>query len=305
MRMSPLVLLAATASTALAQAEAAPEPAPAKRSASASFTVYGDYTFQSDLDDGEGEVSVWRAGANLDMSFPVWERSSLGVSLRGERWGFDFNNATAFDSADGEPWDDVNDFAALVSFSHQCTDRWSAIVGLGGESGYAQGADFDDSLTGGGFVAASYKFNDDLTAGLGVSVRTVLEDDAIVFPLLLLDWKIAEQWRLTTSPGVSRRLIGLAYSPNDQITIKFGGGYERLDFRLDDDAPAPEGVGRYQRIPVGVDVAWKFSSQWSVSVYGGAHVWQEYQLDDEDGNKITEDDAEIAPFLGASLEWRF
>lgn len=311
MRTTVGIIAACTLST-LAHAQDAPSadvaPAPAEetaRKAHAALLVYGDYTFSSDLDDGDGDVSVWRAGASLDMSFPIGATTNLGASFRAERWGFDFGDATAFDSADGQPWDDVTDLAFLLSLRHQWNDRWSSAIGGGIESGFADGADFNDSISGGGFVTASYKFNESLTAGLGVSVRTVLEDNTQVVPFLILDWKIADQWRLTTSPGISRRLIGLAYTPCEQVTITLGGGYERLDFRLDDSDPAPEGVGRYQRIPVGLEVTWNVSRQFGVSIYGGAQVWQQYELDNQNGDQLAKDDAGIAPFFGAAVEWKF
>ncbi|MBS0196666.1 MAG: hypothetical protein JSR77_07900 [Planctomycetes bacterium] len=289
---------------AVKQAEPAATAPAEGRKARASFDVYGDYTFSSDFSDSNGDVSVWRAGASLDMLFPVGERSDFGASLRGERWGFNFDNATGF-AADGEPWTDINDFAMLLSFKHQCTDRWSASVGGGLESAFADGANFGDSLSGGGFVAASYKFSDTFTAGLGVSVRTRLEDNVSVFPVLLLDWKISDKWSLGTSPSIGRRLFSLSYKPCESATISFGGGVEFLDFRLDSDAATSEGVGRYRRIPVGVEVAWKISDQVTLGVYGGAQVWQEYTLDDREGNRVFQDDAGVAPFAGASLEWRF
>jgi hypothetical protein len=78
-----------------------------------------------------------------------------------------------------------------------------------------------------------------------------------------------------------------------------------LDFRLDDDEPVPKGVGRYERLPVGLDVTWHVSKQLGISVYGGAHVWQQYELDNENGDELAQDDADIAPFLGAGVEWKF
>lgn len=283
-----------------------PAPAPAgERKAEAAFDLYGDYTFQSDFSDEPGHVSIWRVGANANMSFPVMERSAIGVGLRAERWGFEFGDATTFDAADGKPWKEVSDLAALVSFRHQFSEHWSGAVGGGLEAAFADGAEFGDSITGGGFVSAAYKFTDDLTVGFGVTARSQLEDNAFVFPLITFDWKFAEHWRMSSNPSVSRRLYSITYSPNDQWAFSFGGGYQTMDFRLDDGDSTPNGVGRIARIPIGAEVSWNPSKQLSIGVYGGAFVWQEYTLDDQNGDRVLRDQADIAPFLGAQVEWRF
>ncbi|MBX3382378.1 MAG: hypothetical protein KF864_02610 [Phycisphaeraceae bacterium] len=270
------------------------------RKAKAAITFYGDHTFASDLEDSEGDASVWRIGSTLDMSFPVMTRSEIGLSFRAERWGFDVGESA------NAAWDDATNLATLLSFRSQINERWSWAVGGGVEAGFADGADFGESLTGGGFVSASHQCSDNLSVGIGVLARTRLEEDAIVLPTILLDWKISDKWRLGTSPSIGRRLVSLAYTPGEDWTFALGAGYEALDFRLDEDnSAAPSGVARYRRIPVGGEIAWHPSGQFTLGLFAGVHVWQEYTLDNERGDRISREDADPAAFLGGFARWAF
>jgi hypothetical protein len=280
----------------------------AGRTANASITFYGDHTFSSDFENNNGDASVWRLGSKLEMAFPVMDQSEIGVSFRAERWGFDFNDDSGGGNglgSTGEPWDEATNLAMLVSFRNRINDDWSWTVGGGGEAFFADGAEFSDSLTGDGFAAVTRRVNENLSIGLGVIARTRLEDDAFIAPMLILDWNINEKWRLSTSPGIGRRLVTLSYTPVEDWSFAIGAGYEAIDIRLDSDDDDKGGVGRYRRIPVGGDVSWHPSGQFAAGIFAGVHVWQEYTLDDPDGNRLGQQEADPAGFLGGYVRWTF
>jgi hypothetical protein len=277
----------------------------ADRKARAAFDLYADHAFASDLTDSAGELSVSRLGAGFQMIFPVLSDSQIGVALGAEHWNFDFKDATAFDSVDGDPWSGVNDLDLTLTFSNRINEQWSYVAGVFGRATYADGADIGESLTAGAIVGATYKVNDRFSIGGGVSLRSPLEDDFSVLPLVTIDWQISDKLALRSTPSVGRRLMALIYTPTEAFEIAFGAGIESIDFRLDDDAPASEGVGRFRRIPVGLDLTYNFSRQVSLNLYGGMVFAQELTLDDTNGERIEREAVDATPFLGGGFQWRF
>ena len=99
--------------------------------AQASFVLRGEHTFDADLKDSPGSVSIDRAGASFSMRFPIEDRSRLNVVLGTEISSYDLKNATGFVTGFSEPWDQTTQLTGSVSFSHQATQQWSWYVGGG------------------------------------------------------------------------------------------------------------------------------------------------------------------------------
>ena len=275
------------------------------RKARAAFDVYADHALSADFTDADGELSITRLATNFQMVFPVFSDSQIGVAIGAQRWSFDFKDAAAFDAADGDPWSGVNVLDVTLTFSNQINEHWSYVAGTFGRASFADGAELTDSLGGGLILGATRKLSDTLSIGGGLSVRSQLEDEWSVLPLITLDWKISETFRLKTTPSVGRRLFALTYTPIEALELSLGTGIESIDFRLDDESPAPKGVGRFRRIPVGVDITYNFSRQVSASLYGGMLFAQELTLDDSDGERIQREALDATPFFGGGFQWRF
>ncbi len=268
------------------------------------FSVYGGHVFSHDLDDS-GDVSITRAGAKAGVTFPVGKDNAWTVSFGGEGSWYDFSDANFGGIA--EPWDDVRILTIETSYVATVNDRWQLIMGLGVESGMEENAQFEDSLTVTGLLGANYQVNDALSLGLGVYGGTRLEDDAFIMPIPFINWQINDKWSLGSRPSTRGGRFSLSYQACETVGVFAFAAFESREFRLDDSAggPAPEGVGRDRRIPVGLGVSWAPNKQIALEVVGGCDVWSQYTLDDRDGNEIGEQDGDIAPFVGAQLSLRF
>lgn len=270
------------------------------------FSVYGGHVFSHDLDDAGG-VSITRAGAKAGVTFPVGKDNAWTLSFGGEGSWYDFADATGFGAGITEPWDDVRILTVETSYAATVNDRWQLIMGLGVESGMEENAEFEDSLTVTGLLGVNYQVSDTLSLGLGLYGGTRLEDDAFILPIPFINWQINDQWSLGSRPSTRGGRFALTYKASDAWSAFAFAAFESREFRLDDDAsgPAPEGVGRDRRIPVGLGVSWTPNKQIALEVVAGADVWSEYTLDDRDGNEIGEQDGDLAPFIGAQVSLRF
>ncbi len=311
----PVAALAATlCCTPLATAQGSGQPAAAEAGApqpeglpppSAELSLSGQHNFASDFTDAEGEVAVSRAAADVGMTFATSQRGRLTFGLGAERSMYSFDNATGFVSGSEEPWDDIMTAQASLRFSRQHDGAWSYFAGVDITSSAQDGAEFSDSLTYGGALGVMYGDSRSLRYGVALGVHTRLEDDASVFPIPIVSWKFDERWTLASGPRRGGGQVSLSYQAMDELELSLNVGFESRDFRLADDAPVTNGVGRDSRLPVSVAAKWKVHPQVTVSGEVGANFNQEFTLDDESGNRVNKLDADMGFFAGVGVSISF
>lgn len=267
-----------------------------------SFTLKGSHAFSADLDGTPGEFGVTRLGADLGVMIPTGEKSRLAVGLDWTQSFYDFKDATGFAAGFSEPWSDAFEVGLSAIYSQPLEGRWGMFVGALANSSGEEGAEFSDTLTYGGLGGVSYQFSDSFTASLGVLAQSRLEDSAMVIPIPGIDWKISEEWRLSSlnKPGLT-----LLYSPGKDWTFSLGAAYEGREFRLNDRDAAPEGVGRDRGVPVLLGAEWRPSNRITVGGFVGAYVYRKLRLEDSGGNELSEFEVDPAPTVGLNIKFAF
>lgn len=278
------------------------------------FTFGGGYTYRlpTDLDTG-GDVSVstLSAGLNIARDFNrdvgLTFRINYGVSI------YDFGGSAppvGFGVID--PWDDIHTLAVGAAISADINDKWSVFGGpvfqISGESG----ADWEDAVTGGVIAGATYAVSDDLVIGGGIGIVSQIEDNVRFFPIIIVEWNIEENWRVSSRGPTGGRSsieftgVELIWQPGDHWEFAVGGGSSYARFRLDDEDVAPDGVGQDESTPVWLRASWMPTSQINLDVIGGFGFGGELTLDDEDGDSVAGSDTdEMSPFIGLFGSIRF
>jgi len=323
-----LVLASGASSLALAQDKPAATPAP--DSATYDFTPVRPYSptgpigpveeskdrwtlsiggraqhaFQADLDDSAGEVGVTRAGADVALLIPVGDklRISTGLDFEASFYDWDSPDDVVPGSGSRDPWDEIYSVTLSLSATYLLDDKWSLFGGGFVNSSGESGADFSDTITGGGFLGVGYSFTPDLTIQGGIGVRTRLEDDERIFPVIGVQWKIDEQFSLRTEgPG-----LRVTYAASDEWSFYLRGAYEDREFRLaDDNSTVRDGVVRDQSVPIGLGVEWRPTGGLSVGLEAGAIVWQEYDIQSSSGRTLNEIETDPTPYIGLRVDYRF
>ena len=258
------------------------------------------YAFETDLDAGPGDLSVARARLDLSMTLTPAERTLLTFGIEAEESWYDFNNATGLD-ASGDPFDNatnVDFFARYVAPLNDTTNYFVlASIGLAAESG----ADLGESLIYGGGVGFVTRQSATFSWGLGVLVRTRLEDDALIIPIPQINWKMSDRWTLASQ----RAGLRLAYEATDALTYGLGVQFDSRTFRLDEDGVIPSGVATDRRVPVAFFADYKPTPDITIGAQIGASLFNNIELFDAAGNDIIDDDVDPGLFIGLTGQIRF
>ncbi|MCC7389767.1 MAG: hypothetical protein IT431_13475 [Phycisphaerales bacterium] len=266
-----------------------------------SFSLHsqGSYTASSDIDGG-GEVAVGRVGPTLGVRYSPDDSASLDLSFGAEFSFYDFDNATGI-VAGGDPAGDFAEYSIGAMYTARATDDWSWFVGARASWAGEESENLGDGFTAGGTAGATYRVNDSLRLGLGIAARSRIEDDAVVFPLPVIDWRISDQWSLATAESGLR----LTYAPFDEWSFFAAGGWDSHEYRLLSDGPIPDGVMRDDHIPVVAGVNWHPGGHFELEATVGMSAWNQYEFLDSTGAEITDTDADAALMGGLSARIRF
>jgi hypothetical protein len=274
------------------------------------FTFGGGYThrFETDIDSG-GEFSLDTYSFGLDVSHDFSRDASLTFRADYGVASYEFGGSTGLGGLD--PWHDIHTLSFGAALSVDLNDRFNVFAGPVFQFSRESGADWTDGFIGGGIGGVTYRVHDHLFLGGGLGVVSQIEDDVRLFPIIIVEWQISRQWRISSRGASGGRTsveftgIEAIYSPTDEWEFALGGGSSFSRFRLDDDLPASDGVGEDESTPVWLRASWKPNETFSLDAIGGVSFGGELKLEDDDGDNIATSDYDAAPFVGVFGSVRF
>jgi len=202
-----------------------------------------------------------------------------------------------FSSKASSPWRDIYHGGINLALIHPFDRQWSLLVSPGISAAGEADADAGDSLSYGLVAALNWQASETLRLGIGGGAFQNLEE-LEGFPLIIIDWQLAEAWRLANPlrAGVTGPAgLELSWTPDNKWTIGTGGAWRSFRFRLDDDAPNPEGVGEDQITPVWVRMSRKLPVG-QMSLYLGALLAGELSVENRHGDRVGRQNYDDTPF---------
>ena len=268
------------------------------------FKIMGGYShrFDADLSGGGGiEQNRYSMGAEFRVKIDL--DTDVTIAGAGQIFDYEFNGFTGLGGKD--PWGDIGLITAGAIFRHRPFNDWEVWGGPYINWAWENGTDFNDSFIAGGIAGLSFKFGEDLRIGAGLGANSRLEESARFYPVFDLYWKITDDWSLETRGlGVQRQGLELIYKLPDDWEIAGGVGYEYLQFRLDDDGIASDGVGQDTSIPLWLRIG-KDIGDFRFDLFASLITAGRLKLIDADGRGINSSDYDATPALGAYLSLRF
>ncbi len=258
--------------------------------------------FETGLDDSGADFSLtrWSTGVDLSGQFSPQMRWSVGSEYEAS-W-YDFSPIDDLVAGAGDPLDRGDQFQLDGRLIVIESRQWSWFVGANIVATAADGADWGQSLQGGGLVGARYQVSPELALSFGIGGGTRLEEDPQFFPLLGVEWQIDETFRLA-SEGLG---IRLSASLHPDVDLSVFTGWERREFRLDGaGGPLDDGVFRESRIPIEVQLEYRPTDRVELRFLGGVIPYHEYRFDDSDGDELAEERADPMGYIGFAGTIRF
>ena len=305
-----VVALLAVAGPCVAQSPAdvgnEPVTVPPLDNTDLTFSIAAGYQFlfRTNVDAG-GSYSVDRVGLELKAKTKIGRDWRVEGNFRYLFGDYDFNNVVGLG---GDPWSDIHTVQMDVRFEWWATNDIVVIFGPFLMWSRESGASWDDAFTGGAFAGVMYVSSSKLAFGAGIGISSQIEDSVLVYPLLFLDWKFSDNMKLTSVAGP----VGLAFTGiewvwefADHFEFGVGARYEFRRFRLDDSGFAPGGVGEDTSIPFWGRMSYRFNDKFAVDLYAGIVAGGQFTVDNADGNRLAQDDSELAPTLAIAFRLKF
>lgn len=250
-----------------------------------------------------GSVRTLRGGWDAHVGWRTGERSGLSLNLHQEASFYSFTNATGLVPGSGSdaPFNDVYETSIGSTLCVAASERtsWvsSAALTFAGEDNAALGKSLSVCM----LTGLRYRVRDDVTIEGGLAAVSLLEDDPWLVPYVGFDWDMGAGWRLSASgPRVE-----FSKELGREWTLGAIAQYEVRQYRLNASNPLPDGVLRDQQIDLGLEIAWRPQPDTRLSIEGGMVGWRELQFLDRDGNKVSETEADPAPFASLRLHFGF
>ena len=266
----------------------------------------GIHQSETDLGDTTGGFAVdrWFASASLDYGWSL--RDSIGASVGAGQSSYEFNDLSGFGG--GNPWAKIDTARVSLTWRSGFGKTGSFFLMPTARVDGEKGTSSSDSTTYGVYAAAAWWINETLTIGPGIGIFSRLEDNAWIFPILVIDWDITDHWNLSTGRGLAASQgpgLTLGYQLNEDWTLGISGRYEDIEFRLDNDGPQAGGVGRDQSLPLVFLATLTPDPQLKLSIFAGIELGGTLELKNAAGEIVAESNYDPAPILGASFEVRF
>jgi hypothetical protein len=276
------------------------------------FVLAGGYAhfFDTDFDTGGGSVAVDRGFGSLNIGAAPNDHYAWDIELgwEGSWYGFE-DGGTLATAAGGAPWDAVQSIVFAPGAAFRLDERWRLntrfLLQFAGEND----ADVGESATYGGIVAASYSFSKEFTLGAGVLATSRIEEDVLVVPQIIVDWRPCKEFRLSNFAGPEAFPGGAGLEGiwvlSEEFELALGGRYTYRRFRLAEDAAISSGVGTDQGLPLWLRATMRAKCGARIDLVGGFQLMGEMRLDDSTGQRLAKADVEAAPFLGVFFSWKF
>lgn len=302
--MLTAALLTSLAASTLAQPteEPAPPVLEDRPDLIISFSPTARYTTQADIKNEPGDFSLAAIGADLSFTFFPTEDITMIASVDHETANYDFSDATTLNPGTDSPLDLAYTTSLSLTSIIQHDETTSFLIQASVNNQFARGADFYDAFTLGVLAGIQWKVSEDFSIALGGGIRTRMENNTIVIPLINFRWQIDEQSALVgqgTTVTWEREL-------DDKNTLAIRSGFEGREYRLDDDSTrASDGTLQHFRVPLALGWTHAPSPDFSITAEIGAMLWQEIEVRSGDGEKISSFATEPAAFFSITADFRF
>jgi hypothetical protein len=259
---------------------------------------------KADLDNG-GDMASTSLLLRAGVSTGLRGGHRAGVTLNYDYTDYSFGSPAAFGGR--APWGSIERYGFSLPLSYALQDGWSLGVAPSVDWFGERGADRGDSLAWGGLFTATRRYADGNRLGFGFGAFDRFEKTS-VFPLLLVDWKLSQRWKLVNPlPAGPTGPAGLEldYRFDSDWNLGLGAAWRSTRFRLGTQNVVANGIGEERGVPVFLRASRNFGKQAALNLYAGVVTNGQLRVEDAAGNTLRRVDLDTAPVVGATFTLRY
>ena len=281
-----------------ADSEALEPSSPSAPAGQLQFGAGFGYRADADIDKG-GKSSEVAVRTTASGHYSLNDQFRLGMLMSYQHSYYDFSGSGRPDNGV-----DVNLFRVTPLLQYTVDENWSVYGGPSFSYAGENGAEFGDSLTGGGLAGFNYRVDETLTLGAGFGIFSQIEDDVSVVPLVTLNWQFDEKWnwKIGFSEVAANGGLGteIAYSLGKDWKVGGGVQFTKKRFRLSND-----GVAEDKNVPIYAKLAWQACENGSLELVAGITAGGQYRVENSNGHKLYESDYDASALVGLRGVFKF
>jgi hypothetical protein len=262
---------------------------------------------ETGMDAFDGRFDYIRGGGGLSTAGRLSDNVTMSFAAEYFYDDYQFEFPLALGSVES-PWGGVHTLGLSAEFEFEFEDLTifaGPVLQLSGEAEAEPG----DALAGGGFAGAAFNLTENARIGGGVALMSEIEGDVDIFPIIYLEWDLANNVVLRSTPvshaGTRWSSVEIAVQLVEAWELTAGAAYEQRRFRLDDEGPIVDGVGEFSFIPIWASMTYSPTENVSFSLYGTITAWGDLESYDMGGGQIGETDLSTSAIIGGHFSYRF
>ena len=263
------------------------------------------HQFDSNLTDADGEFNVSRGFIQGSLTH-LWDRrTTVSLSVGAGRSNYDFSPEANIENA--PPWEQIEDYRLSVPIRFAAGERADVLIIPRVQTFAETNASLKEGRTEGVLAGFSWKFSESLSLGPGFGWFSELGGGSNAFPILVIDWKITDRWRLATGRGVAASQgpgLNLSYRLAPSWFLGLAGRFERTRFALEERGN-DSAFGQERSLPLVLQLSYRPNPGLSLTAMLGAEFEGSLRLYDSQGQRIASTEFDTAPVAGLAFSARF
>lgn len=252
-----------------------------------------------------GRISATSALVDVTSNIALSEKLGAGIHLAYDYTNYRFTGPVNL--AGPKPWGNIQRLELGTNISYDFTQKLTVSVMPSLQFNREENAGWGNALAYGGVTTVSYDFTPQLTLGAGVAAFYSLKDIDL-FPVITVKWQITDKLLLGNPlrPGPTGPAgIELSYTPVQGFDVALGAVYRSSRFRLGNSGFVKEGIGESNGELAFSRLTLKLTRNVAIDLFAGAVVGGELYVDDRNGNRLSSDRYNPAPFGALVLSGSF
>jgi hypothetical protein len=268
------------------------------------FFAGGSRQFNTTIDNG-GNFSINRFRTGVGLPIKINDQYAVVTKFNYQLDSYNFGGLPA-----GQPgWHNINTLTGVGLLQYKYDQQWTFFGGPVLRMA-AEGSDFNQATKLGGAAGVNYIMNDKLSFGGGIVVIGQIEENALVAPIITVNWKFADQWALKlgmTDLATAGYGLTVSYDLNPEWQFSAGAQMHKSRFRIEGAGPTVNGIGQESSTTLTLAATWKPEKvkAFSATAFAGVAAGGKVEAETSNGTQLRNDKYDAAPVIGAKAMFTF